>query len=295
MVIRTTVAALLLSLASLAHATIALTGADGKTLALKAPAQRVVSLAPDLTELVYAAGAGDTMVGTSAYSDYPVAAKKLPHIGDAFRVDIERLLALRPDLVLAWQGGTPVAVIEHLRMLKLPVLVIGTRQLADIAANLELIGIATGHLQTAQAAARNFRTDLEILRSKYAERPPVRVFYEISATPLYTIGGRQLISRMIELCGGRNVFSDLRPLAAEVSLESVLARNPQAVVTGDSPEAAADLQQWQHWPQLSAVQNQSLFSISGDLLDRATPRVLAGGQQLCKDLETTRRRLDKQR
>ena len=286
--IRATVAAFLLLVSPLLQAAVTLTGADGQQLRLSTPAQRIVSLAPDLTELVYAAGSGATLVGTSAYSDYPAAAKQLPRIGDAFRVDTERVLALRPDLVLAWQGGTPVSLIERLRTLNLPVLVIGTQRLADIASNLESIGRATGHEEAAHAAAQSFLEGLDQLRKAYANRDPVRVFYEISATPLYTIGGTQIINRMLELCGGRNVFADLHPLAASVSLESVLARDPQAVVTGDDPAAAMRLEQWQRWPQMSAVRTGSVYRISGDLLDRATPRVLQGGKQLCEDLEITR-------
>ncbi|HEX6550894.1 MAG TPA: cobalamin-binding protein [Gammaproteobacteria bacterium] len=288
MVIRATVAVLLLLLSPLLHAAVTLTGADGQQLRLSVPAQRIVSLAPDLTELAYAAGSGATLVGTSAYSDYPAAARQLPRIGDAFRVDTERVLALRPDLVLAWQGGTPVSLIERLRSLNLPVLVIGTQRLADIASNLESIGRATGHEEAAHAAAQSFLAGLDQLRKAYANREPMRVFYEISATPLYTIGGAQIINRMLELCGGRNVFADLHPLAASVGLETVLARDPQAVVTGDDPAAVTRLKQWQRWPQLSAVKTGSLYRISGDLLERATPRILQGGKQLCQDLEITR-------
>ncbi|MGH8370916.1 MAG: ABC transporter substrate-binding protein, partial [Gammaproteobacteria bacterium] len=186
---------------------------------------------------------------------------------------------------------TPVSVIERLRALKLPVLVLGTHRLADIATNLELIGHATDHETTAHTAAVSLLSGLAKLRDEYANREPVRVFYEISAAPLYTVGGAQVISRVIDLCGGRNIFSDLTPLAAPVSLETVLARDPQAVVTGGGPDAVADLKEWQRWPQLSAVKDHGLFSISGDLLDRATPRILEAGQQLCEDLEETRQSL----
>lgn len=273
-----------------ASAAITVTGADSQTITLAAPAQRIVSLAPDLTELAYAAGAGADMVGASTYSNYPPAAEKLPRIGDAFRVDLERLVALQPDLVLAWQGGTPQFLIERLRALKLQVLVIGTRQLTEIARNLELIGQVTGHEAEAHVAAQKFLEGLETLRREYAGRPPVRVFYEISSMPLYTVGGRQSISRMIELCGGRNIFSDLAVLAAPVSLETVLARDPQAVVTGSDKGAAARLKEWRRWPQVSAVRTGSLFSIAGDLLARATPRILEGGQQLCADMDMVRGR-----
>ncbi|MGH8322035.1 MAG: cobalamin-binding protein [Gammaproteobacteria bacterium] len=279
-----------LMLVGTAQAAITLTSADGQILTLAKPATRIVSLAPDLTELAYDAGAGADMVGAGRFSDYPAAAKKLPRIGDAFHIDVERLLALKPDLVLVWQGGTPSQLIGELRALKLPVLVIGTHKLADIANNLELIGRATGHEAQAHAAAQAFLARLQGLRTQYAGRKPVRVFYEISATPLYTVGGRQSISRMIELCGGRNIFSDLTELAAPVSLESVLARDPQAIVTGSDEGAADRLKEWQRWLQISAVGTDSLFGISSDLLARATPRILQGGKQLCEDLEKARER-----
>jgi iron complex transport system substrate-binding protein len=269
-------------------AAITVSGADHHSLTLAAPAQRIVSLAPDLTELAYDAGAGKQMVGADSYSNYPAPAKQLPRIGDAFRVDLERLVALKPDLILAWQGGTPASVIERLRSLGLNVLVIGFGQVPDVAKNLELIGQITGHAAEAHAAAQQFLDGLDSLRTQYKGRAPVRVFYEISSMPLYTVGGRQIISRMIEFCGGRNIFSDLKELAAPVSLESVLARDPQAIVTGSDAGAAARLKEWQRWPQISAVRTDSLFTISSDLLARATPRILQGGEQLCADLEKAR-------
>ncbi|MGH8279523.1 MAG: cobalamin-binding protein [Gammaproteobacteria bacterium] len=276
-----------------ASAAISLTGADGRTVRLAAPATRIVSLAPDLTELVYDVGAGTDMAGAGTYSNYPAAAQKLPRIGNASGFDLERIVALRPDLILAWRGGTPVTLIERLRALHLPVLVIGTRELPDIAANLELIGRATGHAAEAHAAAQAFLTGLEKLRGQYAGRKPVRVFYEISATPLYTVGGKQVISRLIQLCGGRNIFEEMTALAASVSLGTVIARDPQAIVTGDDPGAAARLKEWQRWPQISAVKTGSLFNIPGDLLARATPRILEGGKELCTDLRATGRAVNK--
>lgn len=272
-----------------ASAAITLAGADGHALTLNTPATRIVSLAPALTELVYDVGAGADMVGADAYSNYPAAAKKLRRVGNAFGFDLEEIVALRPDLVLAWQGGTPVKSIERLRALHLPVLVIGARRLTDIAANLELIGKATAHETESHVAAQTFLAGLDKLRSRYTGRKPVRVFYEISATPLYTIGGKQIISHLIELCGGRNIFRNLTALAAPVSFGVVLARDPQAIVTGAGPGSAARLKQWQRWPQISAVKTRNLFRISGDLLTRATPRMLEGGKQLCTDLERARR------
>ena len=274
-----------------AFADIHLKGADGVEVVLAAPAQRVVSLAPDLSELIYDVGAGDTLKGAVEYSDYPAAAKQVPRVGDAFHVDLEKLVALKPDLVLVWQGGTPQALIEKLRGLKLTVLSLGTHELPDIASNLQTLGIATGHADAAELAAQDYRTRLGALRRSYADKPPLKVFYEISAKPLFTVGGAQSISRLIEVCGGRNVFADLSELAPAVSLEAALARDPQVIVTGDG-EGEGDVDQrfkdWQRWPNLAAVKQGNFVTLNDDWVSRSTPRLLDAGKQLCESLEKLR-------
>ena len=286
-----------LSLVSLtASAEVQLTGADGVSVTLKAPAQRIVNLSPDFSELLYDLGAGDTLVGTIEYSNYPEAAKRVPRIGDGFHVDVEKVVALKPDLVLAWQGGTPQALIAKLRSLDLPVLAIGTHELTDIAANLETLGRATGHEAEAAKAAGAFRERLAALQDSYAQVAPIRVFYEISEQPLYTVGGAQSISRLLRLCGGHNVFADLGELAPVVGLEAVLARDPQAIVTSDGEgedTAVGRLKHWQQWPQLSAVRYQNLYVVDDDWMSRATPRILDAGKQLCEDLDKARANLAK--
>lgn len=280
------------TLPSLACASIQVTGADGQRLVLAAPATRIVALAPDLVEMVFDVDAGNTLVGAVDYSDYPEAAKHLPRVGDAFRVDLERLAALKPDMVLAWEGGTPQALVDKLRALKLPVLSLGTRELDDIGANLETLGVVTGHGDSAQRAAEFYRARLAQLRGRYAGTAPLRVFYEISAEPLFTVGREQSISRLIELCGGRNIFVDLAELAPSVNLESVIARDPQAIVTGSGEgDAAARLKQWQRWSELAAVRAGNLFTANDDWISRATPRLLDAGEQLCEDLDLARSRL----
>ncbi|HEV2111128.1 MAG TPA: cobalamin-binding protein [Gammaproteobacteria bacterium] len=270
-----------------------LNGADGITVTLKAPAQRVVSLAPDLSELLFDVGAGDTLLGTVEYSDYPAAAKAIPRVGDGFHVDVEKVLALKPDLVLAWAGGTPQALMDKLRALKLPVLAIATHELPDVAANLETLGSATGHEAAAAKAAGDFRERLAALQDSYAQAAPIRVFYEISAEPLFTVGGPQSISRLMRLCGGHNVFADLSELGPAVSLEAVLARDPQAIVTGDGEgDVAERFKRWQQWPQLSAVRYKNLYAVNDDWISRATPRLLDAGKQLCEDLDQARAHLD---
>jgi iron complex transport system substrate-binding protein len=258
-------------------------------LCAKAAPTRIVSLAPSLTELAYDAGAGARLVGTSAYSDYPAAARKLPQVGDAFHIDIERLVALKPTVVLAWASSDPPDLIAKLRGLGFKVAVFEPRALSDIAANLRRIGRLAGTDARANQAARAFEQRLKDLRQDYANRSPVRVFYEISSDPLYTINGKQIISEGIALCGGRNVFADLPALAATVNVGAVIARNPQAIITAGADAAAhARLEAWRRWPHLAAVQHGALFMVPWDEIVRATPRMLDGIEKICRDLETIR-------
>jgi len=275
-----------------ASAEVQLKGADGVALTLKAPAQRVISLAPDFSELMFDVGAGGTLVGTVEYSDYPEAAKKVPRIGDGFHVDVEKVLALKPDLILAWQGGTPQALTDKLRSLKLPVLAIGTHELKDIANNLETLGKATGHDVEARQAAEGFRARVAALQGRYAQAAPIRVFYEVQTEPLFTVGGAQIISRLMQVCGGRNIFANLSELGPAVGVEAVLARDPQAIITGDGEQDLAQrLKEWQQWPQLSAVRYQNLYVMNDDWISRSTPRLLDAGKQLCEDLDKARANL----
>jgi len=289
--VRTSLLVSLLALAPLAAAAadIHIKGADGVEIVLHAPASRVVSLAPDLAELTYDVGAGSTLQGTTEYSDYPAAAKQVARVGDAYHVNIEKVLALQPDLVLAWQGGTPQPLIDKLRGLGLNVLDLGTHELTDIAANLEAIGLATGHADAAGLAAEDFRTRLNALRKTYASAAPLKVFYEISAQPLFTVGGSQSISRLMEVCGGRNVFADLSDLAPVVSLEAVLARDPEVIATGDGE---GDVQQrfkdWQRWPKLAATREGNFVVLKDDWVSSSTPRLLDAGKQLCEALQKIR-------
>lgn len=279
----------LLCVPALAHATLRVTGSDGQSVTLAVPAARIVSLAPDLTELTYDVGAGTALLATVEYSDYPAAAKALPRVGDAFHVDVEKVLALTPDLVLVWQGGTPPTLIERLRRLKLPVLAIGTTDLTDIAANLETLGHATGHGAEAARAAQAFRDGLAALDARYGKTVPLRVFYEVSEEPLFTVGGRQSISRLMAVCGGQNIFGDLDALGPSVGLEAVLARDPQVIISGDGEgDVQLRFKTWQRWPELSAVRYGNFIAVNDDWVSRATPRVLDAGRQLCEALDKAR-------
>lgn len=282
-------------LAPSAQATVSATDDTGATVTLAAPAQRVISLAPHVTELIYAAGGGAKLVGAVSYSDYPPAAKQVPRVGDNKALDLERIVALKPDLIVVWRHGNAQSQLERLRELHIPLFFSEPHQLDDVAVTLTRLGTLLGTPDTADAAAKSYREDIARLRARYAERPPVSVFYQVWDQPLMTLNGTHMVSDVITLCGGRNVFAKLAPLVPTVSTEAVLAANPEAIVTASAgatqPDAPlAKLDAWRAWPNLTAVARNNLFAIDGDLIDRPAPRIAQGAAQLCEDLEVARSR-----
>lgn len=272
-----------------AHAGIVLRDDTQTEVRLPAAAKRIVSLAPNITEVVYAAGAGDKLVGTVEFSDYPAAARQLPRVGSYARVDVEAIAALKPDLVLAWDSGNPPASVAQLRKLKIPVFVVEPKHIADIARDIERYGQLAGTGTAAQAAAAAFRQRLAALQTRYAGRAPVRIFYQVWDEPLMTVNGKQIISDVIRLCGGENIYAALPAIAPTVSVESVLAENPDVIVAGGMGESNAGwLDQWRRWPRLKATARGQLFFIDPNLLQRHTPRLLDGADQLCARLEEAR-------
>lgn len=248
---------------------------------------RIVTLAPNLTELVFAAGAGDTLVGVSAYSDFPPPARELPLVGDAFTLDQERLALLKPDILIAWQSGTPAHVIDRLRALGFRVEVLRTRRLADVAAALRRIGELTGHVSEADLAARQFETELQAIAAPYAGADPISVFYQVSARPLYTVNGEHYVSELIGLCGGTNVFGDLGDLAPAVDVEAVVDRDPE-VILASTDEGREAFAVWSRWPALAANRYDNLFLMPADQIGRATPRLGAAALAVCRALEVAR-------
>ncbi|MGA7966405.1 MAG: cobalamin-binding protein [Gammaproteobacteria bacterium] len=263
----------------------------GQTVRLNAPAQRIVSLAPNVTELIYAAGAGSHLVAVSSYSDWPAAARNMPRVGDAFRIDLERIVALKPDLVIGWASGTSPSERQALQRLGLPLMLVASRKLNDIARSIRRIGWLAGTAVVADRVADAFVATRNRLARTYAHRRPLSVFYEISEHPLYTVGGRQIISQVLNLCGGRNVFSDLGKLAPVVSRGVVLARKPQVILVGSGPSAHAALNAWKRWAWVPAVRHGNLFVVPAAILGRATPRLLQGALAVCRDLQQARQRI----
>ncbi|HJV59511.1 MAG TPA: cobalamin-binding protein [Albitalea sp.] len=270
----------------------------GRRVAFERPVQRVITLAPNLTEFVYAVGAGATLVGTVDTSDYPVPATQVPRIGDYQRLDVERILGLKPDVILVWYHGNQGRELEQLQAAGLRLFYLEPRRLDDVARTLERVGTLLGRDQAGRESAAHFRAQVEILRSRYAGAPPVTVFFQVWAQPLMTLNDQHLTSDLLALCGGRNVFGGLSALAPQISVESVVAANPQAIFTaseshGDAPRWRRDPQRpaferWQRFGDMQAVRHGWLFSVPGDLVTRQGPRAIEGAQAVCAALDQVR-------
>ncbi|MDR0378597.1 MAG: cobalamin-binding protein [Candidatus Accumulibacter sp.] len=286
--------ALCLPLSAPARSGIAVVDDTGATVRLERPARRIITLAPHLAETLFAAGAGDRLVGTVDYSDYPEAARNVSRIGSYSRLDLETVVALKPDLIIAWQTGNAPASIDKLRNFGFPIYVSQPDRLEDVAGEIERLGRLAGTPATADDAARQLNARLAGLRERYGNRPVVRTFYQIWKQPLSTVGGKQIISSVIRLCGGENVFDDLETIAPVVSVEAVLAADPEAIVASGMDEARPEwLDDWKRWPTLTAVARGNLFFVPPELIQRHTPRLLDGAEQLCRYLETARSRRGK--
>jgi iron complex transport system substrate-binding protein len=270
-------------------AEISVTDDTGQPVTLEKPAQRIISLAPHITELLFAAGAGEAIVGVTEFSDYPEAARSLKQVGGGGGLDLEAIMALQPDLVVAWQSGNPRGQVERLQSLGLTVFFSEPRRLQDVPATLQRLGRLAGTESAAAIQVDSFNRRYAGLRDKYAQRPKVSVFYQIWDQPLMTLNGEHLFSDVVRLCGGENVFNALPALAPQIDVEAVLLANPDVIVIAaddsDSPLLAA----WQRWPQLSAVRQGHVVAIPREQLVRHSPRILDGAERLCELLDDVRR------
>ncbi|MBI1424642.1 MAG: ABC transporter substrate-binding protein [Gammaproteobacteria bacterium] len=262
---------------------------SGKTLHLVKPATRVITLAPNLTELMFDLGVADRIVATVQFSDYPVAAKQIPRIGSSSSLNLEALLAHHPDLVLAWESGNNPQQLHAIERLGIPVYRNQPHRLQDISSTLIKLGQMFGVEKRAETLAHGMDARIAQLRHEYAQRKPITGFYQIWDEPIYTVNGQHIISDVMDLCGVRNVFADAPILAPVVTLEAVLARNPQMIISGGSAKIRAqNLSMWRAWPQLTAVRAGNLFYIDADLMQRTTPRILEGANILCRQAQQAR-------
>ena len=286
---RLTVGLVLGAAVHLAQADLVIKDDTGQEVRLKGPAKRIITLAPHAAESLFAAGAGDKLVGTVDYSDYPPEAKKLPRVGGYSRIDLEAVAALKPDLVMAWESGNNMTQVDKLKALGLTVYVSQPNTIENIADQLEKMGRLAGTEAVANAAAKRFRKRLEAIRAANAGKPKVRVFYQIWTSPLMTVGGPQIISDAIKICGGENVFGQLKQMAPNVTVEAVLEADPEAIIATGMGDAKPEwLHDWDKWTRMTAVKRNNLFHINPDIMQRHTPRILDGTEKLCAHLDVAR-------
>ncbi|MCY4281969.1 MAG: cobalamin-binding protein [Gammaproteobacteria bacterium] len=264
----------------------------GRTVTLERPAGRIVSLAPHVTENLFAAGVGEQVAGVVSYSDYPPAARRLPLVGGYNNISIEAILALQPDLVIAWKEGNQYQQVERLMKLGVTVFVTEPSRLEDVAGDIVRYGILGGREAHARRVAQQYRASLSRLRNQYSGLEQVSVFYQVWPNPLITVTDRQLIGKVIRLCSGRNIFAGLDTPTPQVSTEAVLTANPDVVIASGMNEARPDwLDEWQRWSFLNAARYANLFFIDPDIIQRHTPRILLGARQLCEILEQSRKNI----
>ncbi|MCP9758822.1 cobalamin-binding protein [Aquitalea sp. S1-19] len=272
-----------------AHAAISVTDDAGHTVTLARPAQRVISLAPHATELIYAAGGGARMVGAVSYSDYPPAALKLPRIGDNRQLDLERIIALKPDLLVVWLHGNAERQLAQLKKLGIPLFYSEPKKLADLPGSITRLGSLLGSEAAAKSAAQTYQQKLEMLTRRYSGKKPVRVFYQVWHKPLYTLNDSHIASDAIRLCGGVNVFGQLPITAPTVNAEAVLAANPDVIIAGSDDRRSTELDMWKRYPTLNAARRQQLYTVDSSLLSRSGPRIIDGAAQLCARLDQARK------
>lgn len=281
-------ACLSLFVATAATASVTVVDDAGRTVTLPAPAHRIVSLAPNITDALFAAGAGAYVLGTSRFTEYPAEAKKVAIVGDATMIDLERIVSLKPDIVVVWKSGNAASQVEKLTRLGIPVFYSETTRLANVANATRQLGKLAGTEGVADKNAREFETALQTLRATYAGKKHLKVFFQIWDRPLMTVGHAQIIDDALELCGGDNIFADVNQAAPTVSREAVLARNPDVIMSGGGE--GESLSSWKPSAFLSAVRHNNVFAIDAPTLALPSPSILAGVATLCHALDDARER-----
>ena len=262
---------------------------SGREVTLDQPAKRIVALAPHIVENLYSAGAGDKLVGVVSYSDFPDEAKNVPEVGTYNAFSLEQVLALNPDLVVMWGSGNGMQTLSTFEALGIPVYVSELRQLSDVPKSIRNLSQLAGTPAIGEAEASRIETELNALHRRYGEKRSLSVLYQIWNDPLQTVNGEHLISEIISLCGGHNVFGDASSLAPRVSIESVLLRDPDAIVASGMGEARPEwLDQWRAYPSLTAVADEALFFVNPDHLQRPSARIVLGARSLCQQLDQIR-------
>lgn len=262
--------------------------ANGDILTIPRPAKRIITLAPNLAELLFAAGAGEQLEAVVEYSNFPPQVAGIQRVGNAFRIDLERIIGLQPDLVIAWSSGNPQTALKKLQDLGITVLQVEILRPVEIAETVETLARAAGTEGTGLTVAAQLREKLARLHEDNLNKPVVDYFYQVAARPLYTINGQHIISQGLEICGGRNIFSDLPTLAPQISRESVVLADPMIMIAADNGDGTPALEVWREWPRLQAVKDNYMLYLPADEISQATPRFLDSISLACKYLDKVR-------
>lgn len=272
---------LILSLVSFSVHAITVLDDTKQTVFLDKPATRIISMSPFITEFLFEVGAGSKIVGITKYSDYPEEAKQIELVGDYRQVDVERIIALKPDLVVAWKSGYPTSQVKLLQEKGIPVFFSDPKTLEDIAQNYRHLSQLVGTDSLGEKKADAFEKALFKLKKTYEGKRKLSVFFQVSERPLYTLNGKHIVSEAMKICGAQNSFSDLKTLAPQISIEAVLERNPDVIIGKSS---------WKDFQTLKASQTQSIYHINDDWIARPGPRFIKAVQKLCEIIDETRKK-----
>ena len=251
-------------------------------------AERIIALSPHSVEMLFLLGAGDKIVGTLDYADYPEQAKAIPRIGGHEGIQLDRLLELEPDLVIVWQTGNQNRDIARIEDFGIPLYISETKRLADIPKELLELAELVGAASEGKALAEAYNKRLRDLRAHYSGRSKVRFFYQLWSDPLRTVASGSWINELFDGCGGENVFSSTTSDYPQVSLESVIEKQPQVIVVPSHKGKKIPMDMWLDWPEIPAVKNQQMIFFDGDLLHRFSYRTLDGMQQICERFDEIR-------
>lgn len=261
-----------------------------RTVVLKSAATRIVALAPHIVENVFSAGAGDLIVGTVESADYPDQAKLIPRVGAISTFSIESIAAVKPDLIIVWRSGLATQAVTQLSSLGFTVYADDPRTLSDVRRSIQNFGVLTGRSEFAQREIEKFTAQIDSVRAANKERLPVSVLYQIWHEPLQSLNGEHIVSEIISLCGGVNVFASAATLAPVFNVESVIDADPDVIVaSGIGNERPPWLDDWNKWPMLSAVKKSNLYAIPPDFIQRPTLRLALGITEMCAAIDKARR------
>jgi len=254
--------------------------------------QRIVALAPHIVENLFAIGAGDRIVGTVDYADYPAQANEIERVGGYYGINMERLLSLKPDLVLAWKTGNKAEDLAYIEKLGIPVAYSNPDQVDNVADELRKLGELTHLKMRADRVATEFEVKLAAIRASQQDKPPVSVFYQLWPEPMMTVGGNTWINQLLTICHADNVFANSETDYPRISIENVLVSKPEVIIIPDEKSKKPQPQiDWRQWPELPAVQHNQFISVNADLLHRFTTRMLDGLSEMCGKIDISRKQI----